>query len=345
MKKNKIMEYYHVGKRNDRSLQKRKQRRREKGNPLKKKIMFALKLMILLLSLYYVAYDINVSYLLDNVCVFSSRSILLVFFVSLLSYGASSFRLSRMTAPALPFRRCLEATVLCLGLNNILPAKAGEIAKAVYLARTTPIELSRSMMLVFWERFFDVNLLLCLVGATFWNIKVRFGVCLAATIVLFVWGGVFSIKFFPDFFLTIFRRISWQRPRELLLAVRLEVLNTLRWSWQFRLFILTLTVWSAAAAYTYVGMVVAAGLPLTLAQTLSVLGITSLGMLLPSTPGSLGVYEAAHVFALSLFGVAKEPALLIGVTMHMIQYIPTTVAGIAISLFSGFRRRIDVTGS
>jgi uncharacterized membrane protein YbhN (UPF0104 family) len=53
-------------------------------------------------------------------------------------------------------------------------------------------------------------------------------------------------------------------------------------------------------------------------------------MLLPSTPGAIGVYEASTVLALSWFGIEKEQALGIALFNHALQFIPTTLLGLAV---------------
>jgi len=74
---------------------------------------------------------------------------------------------------------------------------------------------------------------------------------------------------------------------------------------------------------------------LSMGQTLAVFVLSALGMAMPSSPGAVGVFEAAVIFGLGLFGVDKELALAIGLLIHMMQYIPTTVAGLMVLLKSG----------
>ena len=71
-------------------------------------------------------------------------------------------------------------------------------------------------------------------------------------------------------------------------------------------------------------------------QALAVFILSALGMAMPSTPGAVGVFEAAIVFGLNhLFNVDKELALAIGLLIHMMQYIPTTAAGLVVLARSG----------
>jgi uncharacterized protein (TIRG00374 family) len=70
------------------------------------------------------------------------------------------------------------------------------------------------------------------------------------------------------------------------------------------------------------------------------LGAAAIGVAAPSSPGALGVYEAAVVGALSLFGVNPADGLAYALTAHLIQYLLTTILG-AIGLF---RDGLTLTG-
>ena len=56
----------------------------------------------------------------------------------------------------------LKAFFLSMAVNNVAPAKLGELAKAFYLRRECSFTLSRSISMVFWERFFDLNAILAM---------------------------------------------------------------------------------------------------------------------------------------------------------------------------------------
>jgi uncharacterized membrane protein YbhN (UPF0104 family) len=59
-----------------------------------------------------------------------------------------------------------------------------------------------------------------------------------------------------------------------------------------------------------------------------VLFTINLAILLPSTPGQVGVLEAGGVLALSIAGVAPAPALAFALLYHSIHLVPTTALGL-----------------
>ena len=61
---------------------------------------------------------------------------------------------------------------------------------------------------------------------------------------------------------------------------------------------------------------------------LLVLCTTALGMVIPSSPGYIGVYEYIVVLALSLFGVEREMALSYGLVLHGVIYVGQSLLGV-----------------
>jgi uncharacterized membrane protein YbhN (UPF0104 family) len=97
----------------------------------------------------------------------------------------------------------------------------------------------------------------------------------------------------------------------------------------------TALVWMLYAIPTFLTVYWVAGLKLTMGQTMAVFILSALGMAMPSSPGAVGVFEAAVIFGLGIFKVDKELALAIGLLIHMMQFIPTTVAGLLVLAKSG----------
>ena len=129
--------------------------------------------------------------------------------------------------------------------------------------------------------------------------------------------------------------IPFERLREFVVEVKLQLVHGVTLRYLFVLGLYTSLVWLLYAVPTFLTIQWVAGLGLTMGQTLAVFVLSALGMAMPSSPGAVGVFEAAVIFGLGLFGVDKELALAIGLLIHMMQYIPTTVAGLMVLLKSG----------
>jgi hypothetical protein len=63
-----------------------------------------------------------------------------------------------------------------------------------------------------------------------------------------------------------------------------------------------------------------------------VLAFLGLGVSLPSSPGFIGVIQAATVLALALFGVPRTEALSFSLLLHASQFFPVTIIGLVFLL-------------
>jgi uncharacterized protein (TIRG00374 family) len=66
-----------------------------------------------------------------------------------------------------------------------------------------------------------------------------------------------------------------------------------------------------------------------------VLVVLQIGISLPSTPGSLGVFEYGCILALSLFSVGRADALSFGFVLHAVVFLPVIVFGFLAFLYLG----------
>jgi len=74
----------------------------------------------------------------------------------------------------------------------------------------------------------------------------------------------------------------------------------------------------------------AARLDLPVAAAWTTLGFLGLGVSLPSSPGFVGVVQAAVVTALRLFDVPYDDALSFSLLLHVSQFVPITVWGLVL---------------
>ena len=88
-------------------------------------------------------------------------------------------------------------------------------------------------------------------------------------------------------------------------------------------------IWLALAASVWTAFR-AAHLELPLGAAWTVLAFVGLGVSLPSSPGFAGVVQAAVVLALALFAVPQTEALSFSILLHVSQFLPVTLWGLAL---------------
>ena len=64
-------------------------------------------------------------------------------------------------------------------------------------------------------------------------------------------------------------------------------------------------------------------------------GVSGLGVSIPSSPGSIGVYEATMVFGLSAFGIDESTAFAFGLLHHFLSIVPVMIIGLISLMLDG----------
>jgi len=129
------------------------------------------------------------------------------------------------------------------------------------------------------------------------------------------------------FFMTGFvpRRIrSWLDERIELLWSSFEIFKTKKRILYILMF--SLTAWISMAVAMYFGLrSFSLGLPFYAPVLLLV--ILNIGVIIPSSPGFIGVFQYLCVLSLSYFNIEKSLALSFSFVLHALEYVPITLLG------------------
>jgi glycosyltransferase 2 family protein len=235
-----------------------------------------------------------------------------------------------------PLRAVTEALLLSYLFNNILPARAGEVARVIALKQRSGTSRAESAATVVIERGYDVATLLVLLfvalpwlpAVTWLHAAVLLALALAVVLVamvaaLSVWGDrALALALRPLVRLPHLREQMESIISNLGLGVAglrrsRTAFGALFWTTSSWL-LLALSFWLATFAFD-LGVSMLAGLFVVIA--------VGLGMILPASPGSLGVFEAATVLALSAYGVSRSVALSYALVLHLLNFLPYLVVG------------------
>ena len=303
---------------------------------IKKTANLALRIVIVGACLYYSFKGVDFVELANAFGRFDPLAVAVTTIISLAGYWAMALRMNFLSGYTCGNWVGLKTFLLSMAVNNVVPAKLGELAKAFYLRRECGYSLSQSISMVFWERFFDLNAILAmgLVVALRFKLMEVFIPLLVG--VGGIWVCLFFVRKWPEKAERLIALIPFERLREFIIEVKLQLVHGVSLRYLVILGFYTALVWLLYAIPTFLVISWAAGLNLKMGQILAVFILSAVGMAAPSTPGAVGVFEAAVVFGLNgLFHVDKELSLAIGLLVHMMQYIPTTTLGLVVLAKSG----------
>jgi uncharacterized protein (TIRG00374 family) len=222
--------------------------------------------------------------------------------------------------------------------NNLLPLRAGEVVRVYIASRHGPRFWTAVATLVV-ERVLDglaVGLMLAGLFLTLpiprelrWPAIIFLSLDLVAMVLLAV------IAIAPGGCAGLIRAFfqRWPRIERRLLDVLgtmsegLEGVRTRRHV--FPILVSSAGIWIVLAVAVWMGLH-ATHLDLPLSASWAVLAFMGLGVSLPSSPGYVGVIQAATVLALALYSVPRAEALSFSLIFHAAQYFPVTIYGLVL---------------
>ena len=221
--------------------------------------------------------------------------------------------------------------------NNILPARAGEPIRIVVLAsrsEAAPVEIVGTVVL---ERLYDVlAILVVFFVAEPWLPHVSWfgaaavaaavlavGIAAAATILVVYGERPVRWALRP---LARFKGFEGDRLDRTVAELVYGLSGLRRPSVAIPAFLWTTAAWMLSALAAWL---VTLAFPFSLPFAAGVLLVVAvgLGMILPSPPAAVGVFEGAALIALKAYGIPHDEALPYALILHMLNFVPFLVIG------------------
>jgi uncharacterized protein (TIRG00374 family) len=233
-----------------------------------------------------------------------------------------------------------EALLLGQFLNSVLPFRAGDAARIVFLRSFGGPSRVETAGTVVIERIFDVLALLLLlfvllpvVPEVTW---LRAAGVLVIVLVLVLAAAAVVLRIYGEravaFCLRPLARLPYVSEARVEAAIRnlTEGVIALR-SWRIALISFSWTVlsWVVLGLSFWCLMV---GFDFGLSAVAGQLAVVATGLshLLPSAPAAVGVFEAAAVVALGAYGIPQSQALSYALVVHALNVVPFLLAGLLV---------------
>jgi hypothetical protein len=252
------------------------------------------------------------------------------------------------------FSSTLIGLIICYMANNILPLRAGEIIRALTVARREKQSFSPLMATVVVERIFDtVAILIFLALTLIWlkipagheelNLAIRRGGMGALALALLLIAGLYGFYYFREPALKLFRVLLkplGKRLQEVGLGELEKFSNGLailgKPSRLIVVMLLSFLVWLVnltpiwAVGYGF-------GLKLSLIDALFLLVLGAFAASIPAAPGFWGTFHYITSKGLAFLGVLNpEQALSFAIVLHSFYFFPTTIAGLILAWREGY---------
>jgi len=229
-----------------------------------------------------------------------------------------------------------------------LVGRAGEIVRPMWLPmRDRRVRPSAALVTILLERVFDIASLFCFFSISliwftpppgreseFASIKFAGNAMLAAVIVGIVALIIYhrtAPKIIPWFEKHTDRRFVPQRLRAIFISLLKQLASALDIFRNARQLLLaafwTTALWLSIALPTWL-VIQAFGVDMKPVDSLFVMGVASLGSLIPTPGGAAGAFHAATAGSLLLLGLGQDQAVAISIIMHLVYFAPAVIFGL-----------------
>ncbi|MBK9005917.1 MAG: flippase-like domain-containing protein [Anaerolineae bacterium] len=245
----------------------------------------------------------------------------------------------------IPTKTIFPITTIGYMGNNIYPARAGEVLRAVILKRKEGVSVSASLATIIVERIFDGVVML---GFVFVNLPelakltsasgfvgniqqvavIGTGIFIGALIVFLV------AAMFPQMTARIglwfIQRLTPKKLHERIIGLMnkfLDGLASLRSPWNVLMVFLTSVIIWLLETGKYWFVMHAFNFTVSFFALMLMNGIVNLATTIPSAPGYIGTFDAPGIAVLTAYGVDQATAAGYTLTLHVALWLPITLLG------------------
>lgn len=266
----------------------------------------------------------------------------IIFVVLAMFQRAERWKWMLLPIARIKYGKLLSATCVGFMANNVLPLRLGEFVRAYSLSKQDHrITKSASLATIFIERMvFDLLALMLILAAVLMvaPIKIIEGdnkYAVVGVLGIAVIGLLFAVAVVsrPEgagrlmtrylFFLPKFLK---EKVADTVLKFSKGLLFLKNGKDTFWVALHTILIW-LAMGISNIFVFYAFGFDLPIYASYILLIIVSISILIPSSPGFIGVYHAGVVFTLSRFGIDPSNAVSCALVLHAAQFIPITLMG------------------
>ncbi len=297
----------------------------------------------IIIFLYYFDFKI----IIDVIRNFDSRLVVILLLISITGIFLRALRWTALIRQSgnISYKNVLFGLGLGYMVNNLFPAKIGELVRIIYINRHSDIRKSFLLGTVVIERFIDIIMVMIILALsvifsqTLQDILGHNKILFSAVIFIILSGSflMIKVKYMSRLIQLLPKRFSG-KINELFKSFSGSINFINDKKVLFYVVILSGIIWmmTCAMSFTIIG-----GLDISVPYyaVLFIVSAGILGMIIPSTSGSIGVYHGVATSALMLFMVNKEVALSYAIISHAADFIPNVLFGLFILARENFSFR------
>ncbi len=306
--------------------------------------MKALNIIGIIISLAVLAYLISwvdFSQIFTSIQKISMVSLLIIMAIYTAAFFPRAYRWKAMLYHLKPIGTFQILPIVVMGYfaNNLLPAKLGEIVRVYMIQPQIPVRKRTLLATIFLERIFDG---LCVGGLLLFSaltLSIHSGfIHTLKTVLIITLSGlilcVMAMLFFRDFFREVFlfdgegplKKVS-QKIFHTVHLFQEGIISITKGHSLGKVILSTFIAWSFEALAYFI-LAKEFHLDIGIYQALIIMGFVNFGILIPSSPGYVGVFEGVTLAAFTFLGLNSNAGIAFGMVLHFCHFVPPLIWGL-----------------
>lgn len=323
---------------------------------MKKKYSRALNLIGLALSavsIWYLIHSVKLDVIinnLNNIEYIFAVPVLISFFCA---YVINALRWKMLQTDSISFKNAWNATIINYGVNVLLPARMGDLAKLAYMKRFSGVPASHALVWLFFERAVDIFIIILAGSAATLISYPSAGKEYIRTLIILPLAAVIAVLIFilaRQRISSLIERLQSIRhiPRTIISFISnfSTALNQMSSRKVVNCIGISILYWFLIVYLGYYFSMRMLGIQLSYAGSIFVICSAGLAYSVPSAPSGLGIFHLAVLTALRILDVPPEQGILAATFIHLITTIPVAVYAVLLYIFkiTADGRRLDDYG-
>lgn len=263
---------------------------------------------------------------------------------------------------AVPTRKIFPIVTMGYAGNNIYPARAGELLRAIVLKRNEDVSISASLATIIVERVYDGVVMLAFVflnlpelsrltedvkiagNFTIQDVAIGGSVLFVGALIVFLLAAMFPLQAEKITVWLIDRFIPVKlRPRVMDFSRRfLGGLESLRSPQEALMVFFTSVVIWLLETVKYWFVMYAFNFKVSFFTLMLMNGVVNLATTIPSAPGYVGTFDLPGIAVLEAYGIQAEAATSYTFVLHFALWLPITILGIYYMTRAGVKWSSDM---
>lgn len=290
------------------------------------------------LFIWFIAVNINWSETLNTLKNVQGWSLIAIFGLLFLFFILKAIRWSFILRPVSHKTPVQLFPVMMAGvmLNAAFSVLVGEILRSIMLGKQFRISKSSILATIFVERLFDIFTLLLMLAVSVLFTKLEYpivrlvilfglAVMLILIVLLIVLWKASSLRAFEHMTRWLPEKIREIGIKRITLAI--EGLGAFsKPKLMGGIFLFSLLLWFTMAVTNFVA-IKSVGINVPFSAGIFVMVINAFALVLPSSPGYLGIFEFGYIVGLEAYGINASDALAAALVFHFIYLVTVAIIG------------------